>query len=156
MKRDVNKITRELATSFLMAFRAILQSSVGINTKVNKNTLEKSRLGKDAHTAVKEDENDVIAELLVNDYIQYIESGRRKGAKFPPVAPIVQWCRRNGIPTDNSTIFLIRRAISRDGVPARTIMTYVYDIMDNEMETDFYDRLFETITDELNKFFNKK
>lgn len=156
MKRDVNKITRELATSFLTAFRAILQGSVGINTKVNKNTLEKSRLGKDAHTAVKEDENDVIAELLVNDYIQYIESGRRKGAKFPPVAPIVQWCRRNGIPTDNSTIFLIRRAISRDGVPARTIMTYVYDIMDNEMETDFYDRLFETITDELNKFFNKK
>lgn len=156
MKRDFNKITKELATSFLKAFRAILQGSVGINTKVNKNTLQKSRLSKDAHTAIMEDENDVIAELLVNDYIQFIESGRRKGAKFPPVAPIVQWCRKNGIPTDNSTIFLIRRAISRDGIPSRTIMTYVYDIMDNEMETQYYDRLFDTIVAEINNFFNKK
>ena len=156
MNREINKITKELATSFLTAFRAILQSSVGINTKVNKNTLQNSKLGKDAHAAVKEDENDVIAELLVNDYIQFIESGRRKGAKFPPVAPIVKWCRKNGIPTDNSTIFLIRRAISRDGIPARTIMENVYLIMDNEMEQQYYDRIFDSIIVEINKFFNKQ
>ena len=156
MNREINKITKELATSFLTAFRAILQSSVGINTKVNKNTLQNSKLDKDAHTAVKEDENDVIAELLVNDYIQFIESGRRKGAKFPPVAPIVKWCRKNGIPTDNSTIFLIRRAISRDGIPARTIMENVYLIMDNEMEQQYYDRIFDSIIVEINKFFNKQ
>lgn len=156
MNREINKITRELATSFLTAFRAILQSGVGINTKVNKNTLQNSSLNKNAHAAVKEDENDVIAELLVNDYIQFIESGRRKGAKFPPVAPIVKWCRKNGIPTDNSTIFLIRRAISRDGIPARTIMENVYIIMDNEMEQQYYDRIFDSIIVEINKFFNKQ
>lgn len=156
MNREINKITKELATSFLTAFRTILQSGVGINTKVNKNTLQNSKLGKDAHTAVNEDENDVIAELLVNDYIQFIESGRRKGAKFPPVAPIVKWCRKNGIPTDNSTIFLIRRAISRDGIPARTIMENVYLIMDNEMEQQYYDRIFDSIIVEINKFFNKQ
>lgn len=156
MNREINKITKELATSFLTAFRTILKSGVGVNTKVNKNTLQNSKLGKDAHTAVKEDESDVIAELLVNDYIQFIESGRRKGAKFPPVAPIVKWCRKNGIPTDNSTIFLIRRAISRDGIPARTIMENVYLIMDNEMEQQYYDRIFDSIIVEINKFFNKQ
>lgn len=156
MKREINKITKELATSFLTAFRTILKTSVGVNAKVNKNTLQNSNLSKDAHTAVREDENDLIAELLVNDYIQFIESGRRKGAKFPPVSPIVQWCRKNGIPTDNSTIFLIRRAISRDGIPARTIMTYVFDIMDNEMEQQYYDKIFDSIIVEINNFFNKK
>lgn len=155
MNRNVNKVTRELATSFLTAFRTILKSNVGVNTKVNKNTLQNSNMSKNAHAAIKEDDNDLIAELLVGDYIQYIESGRKKGAKFPPVAPIIQWCRKNGIPTDNSTVFLIRRAISRDGIPARTIMIYVYDMMDMEMETQFYDRFFETVTEELNKFFNK-
>lgn len=156
MKQDVNKIIKTLSQTFLNAFRMILSSNVGINAKSGTNTLKDSNLSRTAKTAVGETENDVIAELLVNDYIEFIESGRRKGAKFPPVSPIVQWCRRHGIPTDNSTVFLIRRAISRDGIPARTIMTYVFDIMDTEMDRRFYDAIYDSITKEITDFFNKK
>ena len=155
MNKETNKIVKELAKSFLEAFRTILSTNVGMNPKSGTNTLKDSNLSRNVKTATLENETDIIAELLVNDYIQYIESGRRKGAKFPPVAPIVKWCRKNGIPTDNSTVFLIRRAISRDGIAARPIMTHVYTIMDNEMEQQYYDKIFDSIIVELNKFFNK-
>lgn len=155
MNKEINKIVKELAKSFLEAFRTILSTNVGMNPKSGTNTLKDSNLSRNVKTATLENETDIIAELLVNDYIQYIESGRRKGAKFPPVAPIVKWCRKNGIPTDNSTVFLIRRAISRDGIAARPIMTHVYTIMDNEMEQQYYDKIFDSIIVELNKFFNK-
>lgn len=155
MNKDTNKIVKELAKSFLEAFRTILSTNVGMNPKSGTNTLKDSNLSRNVKTATLENETDIIAELLVNDYIQYIESGRRKGAKFPPVAPIVKWCRKNGIPTDNSTVFLIRRAISRDGIAARPIMTHVYTIMDNEMEQQYFDKIFDSIIVELNKFFNK-
>ena len=155
MNKDTNKIVKELAKSFMEAFRTILSTNVGMNPKSGTNTLKDSNLSRNVKTATLENETDIIAELLVNDYIQYIESGRRKGAKFPPVAPIVKWCRKNGIPTDNSTVFLIRRAISRDGIAARPIMTHVYTIMDNEMEQQYYDKIFDSIIVELNKFFNK-
>ena len=155
MNKETNKIVKELAKSFLEAFRTILSTNVGMNPKSGTNTLKDSNLSRNVKTATLENETDIIAELLVNDYIQYIESGRRKGAKFPPVAPIVKWCRKNGIPTDNSTVFLIRRAISRDGIAARPIMTHVYTIMDNEMEQKYYDKIFDSIIVELNKFFNK-
>lgn len=156
MNKEINKVVKELAKSFLEAFRTILSTNVGMNPKSGTNTLKDSNLSRNVKTATLENETDIIAELLVNDYIQYIESGRRKGAKFPPVAPIVKWCRKNGIPTDNSTVFLIRRAISRDGIAARPIMTHVYTIMDNEMEQQYYDKIFDSIIVELNKFFNKQ
>lgn len=155
MNKEINKVVKELAKSFMEAFRTILSTNVGMNPKSGTNTLKDSNLSRNVKTATLENETDIIAELLVNDYIQYIESGRRKGAKFPPVAPIVKWCRKNGIPTDNSTVFLIRRAISRDGIAARPIMTHVYTIMDNEMEQQYYDKIFDSIIVELNKFFNK-
>ena len=52
--------------------------------------------------------------IVVNDYIDYIESGRGSG-KMPPTKPIIDWCRRHGIPSDNSTVYLIRRSIGENG-----------------------------------------
>lgn len=152
----MKEIIELLSVSFLDAFKMILSSNVGINAKSGKNTLKSSELANTAvsnHTANKD--GDIITQLIVDDYIQFIESGRRKGAKFPPVAPIVKWCKKNGIPTDNSTVFLIRRAISRDGIPARPIMNLVWNEMEHRMDSHFYEMIFEKITEEITKFFNK-
>lgn len=154
MKADVEKIIKELATSFLNAYRGAMYSARGVNQKVNKNTLIDSRL--DKQTVIKHFDNggDAIVELMLNDYITYIESGRRKGAKMPPVEPIIQWCRRKGIPTDNSTVFLIRRAISRDGIKPRPFMDSVMDDMNEQMQQIFFDRIFNAIIKDLTIFFN--
>jgi hypothetical protein len=95
-----------------------------------------------------------VFDIILNDYITYIESGRRKGAKFPPVAPIVAWARKKGIPTDNSTIFLIRRAISRDGIQPRPIMAYVMEEVDREWDDSLADKLFNQIIEIIDKYFN--
>lgn len=153
MKKDINKVVKELANSYIEAFHIILSTNVGINPKVNKNTLVGSNLDKQAKTTITES-NDIIVNLLLNDYEVYVQNGR-KSKRFPPVSPIVQWARSKGIPTDNSTIFLIRRSIAEKGIAARPIMTHVYTIMDNEMEQQYFDKIFDSIIVELNKFFNK-
>lgn len=147
-------VQQALAQSFLNAFKAVLKGGQGINPKVNRNTLEASNIANTATSTYRDKGGDFIVELLVNDYIQYIESGRRKGAKFPPVEPIIQWCKKNGIPTDNNTVFLIRRAISRDGIKPRALMQYVWQDMDAQMDSIFYDKILDYILTDLNKYFN--
>ena len=99
-------------------------------------------------------DGDLVFDIMLNDYLTFIESGRRKGAKFPPVEPIVKWARSRGIPTDNSTIFLIRRAISRDGIKPRPIMQYVMEEVDKQWDDVLADKLFNQIIEIIDKFFN--
>lgn len=155
MKQETQKIIEALSQAFLKAFKACLYSDYGINPKVGRNTLRGSNMDNESISRYIDKDGDVVVELLVNDYIQYIESGRRKGAKFPPVNPIIRWCRKHNIPTDNSTVFLIRRAISRDGIRPRPIMKSVFEDMDSQMKEIYLDRIFNSILTDLNQFFNQ-
>lgn len=131
-----------------------MESNVGINQKVGRNTLTSSEIYKTLSVKATND-GDLVFDIVLNDYIQFIESGRRKGAKMPPVEPIERWYKKKfGETPDNSTIFLIRRAISRDGVKARPILQYVFEEIDYLWEHELSDKLFETILSEVNKFFN--
>ena len=58
------------------------------------------------------------------------------------------------IPTDNNTLFLIARAIWRDGHEGRPILATLEEKIDRKFETEWYDQLFEATIDELNKYFN--
>ena len=133
--------------------RMVMESNVGINSKTSHNTLSNSDIYKQL-SVISTSDGDLVFDIMLNDYITYIESGRRKGAKMPPVEPIVRWCRSKGIPTDNSTIYLIRRAISRDGIQARPIMAKVFEELDNSWDDGWSDRLFKIIIEQLDKFFN--
>lgn len=150
---EVGKIVMEFSKDLMTLVRMVMESNVGINQKVGSNTL----VGSDIYKALSvkaTNDGDLIFDIILNDYITFIESGRRKGAKFPPVAPIVAWARKKGIPTDNSTIFLIRRAISRDGIAPRPIMQYVFDEVDREWDERLADKLFDQITEIIDKYFN--
>lgn len=150
---EIGKIVMEFSKDLMQLVRMVMESNVGINQKVGRNTLTSSQIYKTLSVRATND-GDLIFDIVLNDYITFIESGRRKGAKFPPVEPIVRWARSRGIPTDNSTIFLIRRAISRDGIKPRPIMQYVFEEIDREWDEQLADELFETILSEVNKFFN--
>jgi hypothetical protein len=64
---------------------------------------------------------------------KYVQSGRRRGARFPPPAPILKWVKAKGIKgrdrttgrfiTDRSLVFLISRGISRDGIKPLPFMS---------------------------------
>jgi hypothetical protein len=64
-------------------------------------------------------------EFFSASYGEFVEKGRKKGARFPPSDPILRWIKVRGIKgrdkkgrfiTDKSLTFLIQRAISRDGI----------------------------------------
>ena len=133
-----------IADEVVAIVRAVLDSPAGINVKVNRNTLgkDKSRLYDDVVANLLASE-DIVVSLLVNDYIVFIESGRRAGAKLPPFQPIYEWCKRKGLPSDNSTVWAICKAISIDGIAPRPIMSNVLSIIDNRWDSEWSDSIFE-------------
>jgi hypothetical protein len=64
---------------------------------------------------------------------KWVQSGRRRGARFPPPAPILKWIKEKGIRgrdrktgrfiTDRSLTFLISRGISENGIKPLPFMS---------------------------------
>lgn len=63
---------------------------------------------------------------------KWVQQGRRKGARFPPPAPILQWIRVKGIRgrdkkgrfiTNKALTFLISRSISEKGIKPLPFMS---------------------------------
>ena len=79
-----------------------------------KYKLGSSKLNKDLDVRIQ----DNIFLLIMPDYVEYVNSGRRAGAKMPPIEAIANWCRSKGIPSDNQTIWKIRKSIAEDGTGA--------------------------------------
>lgn len=154
MEGSLDKIVKSIANDILSIARMILESNNLINEKVGRNTIAPdSELYKTLKVESRND-GDIVFDMMLNDYLVFIESGRRAGAKFPPVEPIVRWARQRGIPTDNSTIYLIRRAISRDGIKPRPFLSYIFDEMDEQWNNDWSDEIFNRIIEQLDNFFN--
>lgn len=150
---EISKIVMEFSKDIMDIIRVVMESNLLDNHKVGRNTIIGSDIYKNLQVIAKND-GDLVFDIILNDYLEFIESGRRKGAKMPPVEPIVRWARSRGIPTDNSTIYLIRRAISRDGIAPRPFMATVMEQIDLDMP-NLYDKIFDEITKLINDFFNK-
>ena len=74
MNENIIKAFNELAVDILDLFKKVLASDVGINKKVGKNTLKRSSLARTATI----DADAPFIKLMVNDYIESIEQGRRE------------------------------------------------------------------------------
>jgi len=153
MEESLDKVIKAIANDILSIARMILESNNLINEKVGRNTIAPdSELYKTLQVKATND-GDIVFDLMLNDYLVFIESGRRAGAKFPPVEPIVKWARKRGIPTDNSTIYLIRRAISRDGIKPRPFMAYIFEELDERWDDNWADSIFDKIMEQIDNFF---
>ena len=144
---EISKIVKEFSKDIMDIVRAVMESNILDNHNTDSDIYKNLKV-------IAKNDGDLVFDILLNDYLTYIESGRRKGADMPPVEPIVRWARSRGIPTDNSTIFLIRRAISRDGIAPRPFMATVMEQIDLNMP-NWYDKIFDEITKLINDFFNK-
>jgi hypothetical protein len=151
--KDIEEQIRVIAEEAKGIIMAVLSSDKGINKKVGVNTLVDSNLFNELSYNI--DDIEVIT-LLVNDYIQYIESGRKSGT-YPPPHVIAEWCQRKGLPSDNGTVYLICRSIYENGIPARPIFEGadgVWEIVDRYWD-DWADMVFNTLTEELDNYFNE-
>ena len=145
---DISKIVTEFTKDIMKLVSAAMEGQDLDNNKVG------SDIYKNLQVKATND-GDLVFDIILNDYLTFIESGRRKGADMPPVEAIVEWAKKHGIPTDNSTIFLIRRAISRDGIAPRPFMDKVFDDIDDVWDKNWADELFDEIMRMINDFFNK-
>lgn len=150
---EIGKFVIEFSKEIMEVVRVVMESNLLENRKVGRNTIAPdSDIYKNLQIKATHD-GDLVYDIILNDYLTFIESGRRKGAKMPPVEPIIKWARSRGIPTDNSTIFLIRRAISRDGIAPRPFMATVLEQIDLRWD-GWSDDLFEEIMRIITEFFN--
>jgi hypothetical protein len=65
----------------------------------------------------------MIVSAQKDDYAPVMEYGRTPGARMPPDGPIRQWMQRKGLDhTDDGLVYVIRRAISVNGIKGRRYM----------------------------------
>ena len=139
------KITREI----MIVWRQLMSSDYSVNVKSNT-TLEFSRLD----TQPKIENNDWVIDLFYNDYLQYIEEGRKPKARKVPIRPLVDWMKRNLISDDVRVAFAIRESIYQLGIPARPLLEPFGEMLDKRFEEKIYDEIFNTIITNLDKYFN--
>lgn len=150
---NITSLAKAFAEDVMNITADIMASSMLVNDKVGRNTISPdSNIFKEMYANAS---GNIVIQLLLNDYVQYIESGRKAGSKFPPIQPIVQWSKKRGIPTDNSTIFLIRRAIAEDGIRPRPFMYKVLETIDKKWDGEWSSELFNELTKIIDEFFNK-
>lgn len=150
---NITLLAKAFAEDVMNITADIMASSMLVNDKVGSNTIAPdSKIFKEMYAKAS---GNIVIQLLLNDYVQYIESGRKAGSKFPPIQPIVQWAKKRNIPTDNSTIFIIRSAIAEDGIRPRPFMYKVLETIDKKWDGEWSSELFNELTKIIDEFFNK-
>lgn len=154
MNQEATKVIEAIAADVLRLSRMILDGNAGINQKTGRNTLKGSALSESVQVQINNSSDGVVIETLFGNYIDFIEQGRKpRQGKQPPLDALRDWALQRGIPTDNSTLFLISRAIWRDGVEGRPILATLEEEIEKQFDEVWADQLFEAVTEELNKYF---
>lgn len=133
-----------LSEVILKAFKDVLASEVGINPKSGENTLKSSDFAHSLEvlTGIKEDSLEFYA--IGNFYYYFIENGRKPNRKMPPYDPILRWAKKNGIPTDNSTLFAIRKSIGENGFEGRHFIEPTLNMIEKDID-EWSNKVFESI-----------
>lgn len=121
---------------------------------LDKNGLKNSALRDDARCAVKDLSNPVIT-VLFNDYVEYIENGRKANSgEAPPISALKEWAHRKGIRATNDVLYAIAETIKKQGMAPRPVLAMLEQQIDNSFSNEWSDQLFGAIMEELEAFFN--
>lgn len=154
--KGVRLAIEKIADDLLAIAHVILETdTISNNTKVNKNTLRDSALNGDLFATISNAVgDDPVIKALFNNYVVFLEWTRPpKYGKRPPIDVLKDWAAKNGIPTDADTLHAISTAIWRDGHEGRPIFATMDREIDKLFNEDWADDLFNTITKELDLFF---
>lgn len=140
---NLKRVFDELAATCTYLFRQALGSQAGINKKVGKNTLTG-----EIYRTVRSEANvdNAVISLIMKGYIDYIESGMRKGV-WVPIRVLASWATSHNISSDNSTLYAIQRSIFNVGIPARPISDKFWDDLDKIWE-EWADKIFNAILED--------
>lgn len=157
----IKSTLKDFASQCAAIVRAVMDSDIGVNDKVNINTLSGSNAYKEVEGISTEDVE--VINLLINEYaVLYVDGNgypwarrpvtMKKDQKWPPVDVISDWAARKGIPTDNGTIYRICYSIWYYGIKARPFIEPSFEEIDNQFD-EWADKLFNDLCSGLDAFF---
>jgi hypothetical protein len=152
LEKVISKIAEEVVT---LATLILEDDSISTNTKVNKNTLRESalRYNIDTSTGIFSG-GDTVIKALFNHYVTFIEWDRPpKYGKQPPISALKDWAEKNGIPSDNNTLWAISTAIWRDGHTGRPIFATLEKEVDKMFNEDWAEEIFNSVVEKLDTYF---
>lgn len=173
VKARIKEVLDGIAQQCITIIHAVMDSDIGVNDKVNVNTLTGSNAYKDIE-AINVDDMGII-NILINEYaVLYVDGNDEEGRNWiwarrpanpslpgnksnqvpPPFEAIRDWAARKGVTTDNNVIEKIRWAIWWEGIFARPFINPSFEEIDRHF-TDWADQLFEALCAELDEFFNQ-
>ncbi len=121
---------------------------------LDENGLENSALRDDVRCTVEASGNPMI-NILFNDYIKYIENGRKPNSgEAPPISDLREWAQRKGIPTTNDVLYAIAQTIKKQGIAPRPILARLEQQIEDSFANQWADQLFDAIMEELESFFD--
>ena len=132
---------------------------------LKQNNLGNSNLSKTFKITVNWTGKDYSIIIKIADYYKFIESGRKAGAKMPPLKIIIKWIgvrkiiprKMNGItPTVKQLAFLIGRKIARDGIRPKPMLGAAILLNERQFQQDMEVALLGDIEDIIRKeYYNE-
>ncbi|QIK55056.1 hypothetical protein G7051_12180 [Dysgonomonas sp. HDW5B] len=121
---------------------------------LDENGLKNSALRNGVRYTVECSDNPVIT-ILFNDYVEYIENGRKPNSgEAPPISDLREWAQRKGIPATNDVLYAIAETIKKQGMAPRPVLAVLEQQIEDSFSNEWADQLFEAIMEELEVFFN--
>ncbi len=110
-----------------------------IDTLISNGSLATGQLARGISYQVLETEDGIITKITIPGYGEFVDKGRRAGAKMPPVQPIIDWVRVKRIKTPQYTTeqlgWAIAKSISKKGIrPKPFIENSVQFVLQNFTE----------------------
>jgi hypothetical protein len=138
IEQDINILLETLRQSFI--------------TIMTKYDLDKSDLVKKSRFVYK----DGLISILMDDYSEYIDKGRRRG-KMPPVKDIITWIRTSAINvplglTVEDFAWAVSKSISNKGIKAKPFIEQLNDEV-NDLTLKY---MFNQVNENIKKTFKIK
>lgn len=163
--KELLNLLQELADRIKERILSDMSSDIGINKKVNKNTLINSDLMKSVSVEAI-DENTII--FSIADYYENVVQGRKEGIKLTSneIESLKLWIRKKQIRfegcDENTTLWLVIRSIYNYGISPRPFIrsgekngedpSKILRYLDDYFNT-WSDDVFNLIITKLNKLF---
>ena len=96
--------------------------------------------------------------VIAEDYLKYVDEGRKAGSKAPPIKPIQEWARVKGLP--EGLAFPIAKSIGINGIKPTNVIQRAFDdvlkgIKFRKLEEGASDWVDDLVSDKINKSLSK-
>lgn len=106
------------------------------------------------HT-IREDANQILIQIEANDYLKWVDEGRKPGT-YPPIRPLVEWTQVRGI--NPGVAYAIQKSIYKFGIkPTNVIQETITEIESSPtLQRKYEDEVVDNLIKMINNDFNLK